>query len=59
MIPVILATVFTVGRVTMNAVTIGSVAGASYAYGRKVGRVVCNTLDNFEERLTSHMDWFE
>ena len=56
MIPVILATVFTVGRVTMNAVTIGSVAGASYAYGRKFGRVVCNTLDNFEERLTSHMD---
>ena len=56
MIPIILATALTVGRYTMNAVTIGSVAGASYAYGRKVGRVICNTLDNFEERLTSRME---
>tara|TARA_B100000287_G_scaffold387805_1_gene396629 strand:- start:347 stop:517 length:171 start_codon:yes stop_codon:yes gene_type:complete len=56
MIPVILATAFTVGRVTMNAVTIGSVAGASYAYGRKVGRVVCNTLESFETKLSNFSD---
>ena len=54
MIPVILA--FTVGRVTINAVTIGSVAGTSYAYGRKVGRLVCNTLDNFENKLTNYIE---
>lgn len=53
MIPVILATAFTVGRITMNAVTVGSVAGTSYAYGRKVGRVICNTLDNFEGKITN------
>ncbi|MDG1551036.1 MAG: hypothetical protein P8Q95_04850 [Candidatus Poseidoniaceae archaeon] len=53
MIPVILATTFAVGRVTMNAVTFGSVAGTSYAYGRKVGRVICNTLDNFEGKITN------
>ena len=35
MIPVVLATAFAVGRVTINAVTFGSVAGTSYAYGRK------------------------
>ena len=46
---VVLATAFAVGRVTINAVTFGSVAGTSYAYGRKVGRVICTTLDNFEE----------
>ena len=53
MIPVILATAFTVGRHTINAVTVGSVAGTSYAYGRKVGRVICNTLDNFEGRINN------
>lgn len=53
MIPVVLATAFAVGRVTINAVTFGSVAGTSYAYGRKVGRVICTTLDNFEVRLTN------
>ena len=53
MIPVILATAFTVGRVTMNAVTVGSIAGTSYAYGREVGRVICNTLDNFEGRINN------
>ena len=36
MIPVVLATAFVVGRVTIM-VTFGSVAGTSYAYGRKVG----------------------
>ena len=53
MIPVILATAFTVGRVTMNAVTVGSIAGTSYPYGRIVGRVMCNTLDNFEGRINN------
>lgn len=53
MIPVILATAFTVGRHTINAVTVGSVAGTSYAYGRKVGRVICKTLDNFEGKITN------
>ena len=55
MIPVVLATAFAVGiRVfRINAVTFGSVAGTSYAYGRKVGRVICTTLDNFEGRLTN------
>ena len=56
MIPIILATALTVGRITMNAVTIGSVAGASYAYGRKVGRVACTALDDLENRLTKHIE---
>ena len=56
MIPVVLATAFTVGRVTINAVTFGSIAGTSYAYGRKVGRVICTTLDNFEGRLTNMVE---
>ena len=53
MIPVILATAFTVGKTTMNAVTIGSVAGTSYAYGRRVGRVICKTLDSLEGKISN------
>tara|TARA_B100001113_G_C20891865_1_gene527309 strand:+ start:455 stop:628 length:174 start_codon:yes stop_codon:yes gene_type:complete len=53
MIPIILATAFTVGKTTMNAVTIGSVAGTSYAYGRRVGRVICKTLDSLEGKISN------
>ena len=53
MIPIILGIASTVGRVTITAVTIGSVAGTSYAYGRKVGRVICTTLDGLEGRATT------
>ena len=53
MIPIILTTALTVGRVTLNAITIGSVAGTSYGYGRKVGRVLCSYLDSFEGKVTN------
>lgn len=56
MIPIILGIASTVGRITITAVTVGSVAGTSYAYGRKFGRMICTTLDNFEGRVTKILE---
>jgi hypothetical protein len=53
MIPLLLGTALTVGRLTVNAVAIGSVAGATYGMGRKYGRIICEKLDTFEERATA------
>ena len=53
MIPLLLGTALTVGRLTVNAVAVGSVAGATYGMGRKYGRIICEKLDNFEDRLTT------
>lgn len=53
MIPILFGTALTVGRITINAVAIGSVAGASYGLGRKYGRIICEKLDSFEDRLTT------
>lgn len=53
MIPILFGTILTVGRLTVNAVAIGSVAGASYGMGRKYGRIICEKLDTFEERAMS------
>ena len=53
MIPLLLGTVLTVGRLTVNAVAVGSVAGATYGMGRKYGRIICEKLDTFEERATA------
>ena len=53
MIPLLLGTALTVGRLTVNAVAVGSVAGATYGMGRKYGRIICEKLDNFEERATA------
>ena len=50
MIPLLLGTALTVGRLTVNAVAVGSVAGATYGMGRKYGRIICEKLDTFEER---------
>jgi len=49
-IPILFGTFLTVGRLTVNAVAIGSVAGASYGIGRKYGRIICEKLDTLEER---------
>ena len=51
MIPLLFGTALTVGRLTVNAVAIGSVAGATYGMGRKYGRIICEKLDTFEDRL--------
>jgi len=53
MIPLFLGTALTVGRLTVNAVAVGSVAGATYGMGRKYGRIICEKLDTFEDRLTT------
>ena len=53
MIPILFGTFLTVGRLTVNAVAIGSVAGASYGIGRKYGRIICEKLDTLEERALS------
>jgi hypothetical protein len=50
MIPLLFGTALTVGGLTVNAVAIGSVAGATYGMGRKYGRIICEKLDTFEER---------
>ena len=41
MIPLLFGTALTLGRLTVNAVAVGSVAGASYGMGRKYGRIIC------------------
>jgi hypothetical protein len=48
-----LGTALTVGRLTVNAVAVGSVAGATYGMGRKYGRLICEKLDTLEDRLTT------
>ena len=53
MIPLLLGTALTVGRLTVNAVAIGSVAGGTYGMGRKYGRLICEKLDTLEERATA------
>lgn len=53
MIPLLLGTALTVGRLTVNAVAVGSMAGATYGMGRKYGRIICEKLDTFEERATA------
>ena len=53
MIPLLFGTALTVGRLTVNAVAIGSVAGATYGMGRKYGRIICEKLDLLEERATA------
>jgi hypothetical protein len=49
----LLGTALTVGRLTVNAVAVGSVAGATYGMGRKYGRLICEKLDTLEERATA------
>tara|TARA_B100000768_G_C11277319_1_gene376596 strand:- start:1794 stop:1979 length:186 start_codon:yes stop_codon:yes gene_type:complete len=53
MIPLFFGTALTVGRLTVNAVAVGSVAGAAYGTGRKYGRIICEKLDTLEDRLTT------
>ena len=53
MIQLLLGTALTVGRLTVNAVAVGSVAGAKYGMGRKYGRLICEKLDTLEERATA------
>ena len=53
MIPLLLGTALTVGRLTVNAVAVGSVAGATYGMGRKYGRLICEKLETLEERATA------
>ncbi|MFL2969703.1 MAG: hypothetical protein ACJZ63_02350 [Candidatus Poseidoniaceae archaeon] len=53
MIPLLFGTALTLGRLTVNAVAVGSVAGASYGMGRKYGRIICEKLDTFEDRFST------
>ena len=53
MIPLLFGTALTLGRLTVNAVAVGSVAGASYGMGRKYGRIICEKLDTFEDRSST------
>ena len=53
MIPMLLGSALTIGRITINAVAVGSVAGAAYGTGRKYGRILCEKLDGFEARMTT------
>ncbi len=53
MIPMLLGSALTVGRITVNAVAVGSIVGSSYAMGRKYGRVICEKLDEIEGRITT------
>lgn len=55
MIPLIFGTALTVGRITVNAVTLGSVLGASYGMGRKYGRIICEKLDTFEQHAITYI----
>ena len=48
----LLGSALTVGRITVNAVAVGSIVGSSYAMGRKYGRVICEKLDD-EGRITA------
>jgi len=54
-IPLVLTTAVSLGKVTFNSVTMGSIAGFSYAHGRKAGRKICQFLDDFETKLTQAM----
>lgn len=53
MIPMLLGSALTVGRITVNAVAVGSIAGSAYGMGRKYGRIICEKLDEFEGRITA------
>lgn len=53
MIPMLLGSALTIGRITINAVAVGSVAGAAYGTGRKYGRILCEKLDGLEARMTT------
>ena len=53
MIPMLLGSALTVGRITVNAVAVGSIVGSSYSMGRKYGRVICEKLDEIEGRITA------
>ena len=53
MIPMLLGSALTVGRITVNAVAVGSIAGSAYGMGRKYGRVICEKLDE----ISSFAHW--
>ena len=49
----LLGSALTVGRITVNAVAVGSIVGSAYGMGRKSGRVICEKLDEIEGRITA------
>jgi hypothetical protein len=51
----LLGSALTVGRITVNAVAFGSIAGSAYGMGRKYGRVICEKLDEIEGRITASL----
>ena len=51
----LLGSALTVGRITVNAVAVGSIAGSAYGMGRKYGRVICEKLDEIEGRITASL----
>ena len=53
MIPLLLGSAFAVGRITINAVAVGSIVGSAYGLGRKYGRIICEKLDDVENQLAS------
>ena len=53
MLPMLFGAVLNGVIYTTSALYFGASAGASYAYGRKVGRISCEKIDEFENRITT------
>jgi len=51
MIPALIGGAIAASSTISWAVTSGGTAGMSYALGRKYGRIICEKLDYFEEKL--------
>ncbi len=55
MIPLVFSGVLIFGRVTFQAISIGAISGATYACGRKIGRLACEKLDFLESSISENL----
>ena len=51
MIPALIGGAFAATSTICWAITSGGTAGMSYAVGRKYGRLICEKLDFFEDKI--------
>jgi len=51
MMPALIGGVMAASSTIVWAITSGGTAGMSYAIGRKYGRVICEKLDVFENKI--------
>ena len=51
MIPALIGGAVAASSMIGWAITSGGTAGMSYAFGRKYGRIICEKLDVFEEKI--------